>query len=423
MEWPTVELDSVAEIRGGATPRRDNPTYWNGDIPWVTPTDLPALGEGIADVGNTADAITEAGLASCSASLLPPGTVLFSSRASIGKIGIALVSLTTNQGFTNLIPRPGLESRYLAWCLHFHSDRIAGLAGSTTFKEVAKSALKRFRIPLPSLSEQRRIVEILDQADHLRRRRADADAKAERILPALFIKMFGDPRTNPMGWRTAPLGDAIVETQYGTSKRANTDGQGVPVLRMNNISSSGEIDLAEVKFVDLEPAELERQLLQPGDILFNRTNSIELVGKTGLWTESEHPAVAASYLIRVRVDRGKVLPSYLWGLMNTPYIKTVLATKARRAVGMANINATELRRLPGMFPRIQCQWDFDTLLGSIRQANDYRHRSRISIEQLFTHLLNRAFSGDLTASWREAHSKELLQEMERQAKAAAKITP
>ena len=51
MEWPTVELDSVAEIRGGATPRRDNPTYWNGDIPWVTPTDLPALGEGIVDVG------------------------------------------------------------------------------------------------------------------------------------------------------------------------------------------------------------------------------------------------------------------------------------------------------------------------------------------------------------------------------------
>ena len=223
-----------------------------------------------------------------------------------------------------------------------------------------------------------------------------------------------------MGWRTAPLGDAIVETQYGTSKRANTDGQGVPVLRMNNISSSGEIDLAEVKFVDLDPTELERQLLQPGDILFNRTNSIELVGKTGLWTESEHPAVAASYLIRVRVDRSKVLPSYLWGLMNTPYIKTVLATKARRAVGMANINATELRRLPGMFPLIQYQWDFDALLGSIRQANDYRHRSRIGIEQLFTHLLSRAFSGDLTASWREGHRRELLQEMEQQATALKK---
>ena len=320
-----------------------------------------------------------------------------------------------------VVPKLSLDMRWTYYLLS--RLRLDRLATTTGVPGLNRNDAYSLEISLPPLSEQRRIVEILDQADRLRRRRADADAKAERILPALFIKMFGDPRTNPMDWRTAPLGDAIVETQYGTSKRANTDGQGVPVLRMNNISSSGEIDLAEVKFVDLDPAELERQLLQPGDILFNRTNSIELVGKTGLWTESEHPAVAASYLIRVRVDRDKVLPSYLWGLMNTPYIKTVLATKARRAVGMANINATELRRFPGMFPRIQCQWDFDTLLGSIRQANDYRHRSRIRIEQLFTHLLNRAFSGDLTASWREAHSKELLQEMERQPRALAGIAP
>ena len=129
MVWPTIELGSSTEIRGGATPRRDNPVYWNGDIPWVTPTDLPPLGEGIVDVKSTADAITEEGLDSCSVSLLPPGTVLFSSRASIGKIGIAAVSLTTNQGFANLIPGPDLESRYLAWCLHFHADRISGLAG------------------------------------------------------------------------------------------------------------------------------------------------------------------------------------------------------------------------------------------------------------------------------------------------------
>ena len=411
MEWRTVELDSAADIRGGATPRRDNPAYWNGDIPWVTPTDLPALGEGIVEVENTGDAITEKGLASCSASLLPPGTVLFSSRASIGKIGIATVPLTTNQGFANLIPRPSLESRYLAWCLHFHANRIAGLAGSTTFKEVTKSALKRFRIPLPPLSEQRRIVEILDQADRLRRLRTDADAKAARVLPALFIRMFGDSATNPMGWPTAPLGDAIVETQYGTSKRANTDDKGVPVLRMNNISSAGEIDLADIKFVDLDPTELARQLLQPGDLLFNRTNSIELVGKTGLWEESGLQAVAASYLIRVRVNRDKLVPSYVWALMQSAHMRSVLASRARRAVGMANINATELRRLPAMFPPLQLQKDFVALSASIRQINEHRYRSLNSTEQLFRNLLNRAFSGALTAPWREAYMKEPVQEM------------
>ena len=209
--------------------------------------------------------------------------------------------------------------------------------------------------------------------------------------------MFGDPATNPMRWPTGPLGEAIVETQYGTSKPANTNGQGVLVLRMNNISSAGEIELEDVKFVDLEPAERERQLLQPGDILFNRTNSVELVGKTGLWKESELPAVAASYLIRARVDPSKLIPSYVWALMNTGYMKNILATRARRSVGVANINATELRRLPGMFPPPQLQKGFFAHLDAIRKSNEHRCRTLHSTDRLFRSLLNGAFSGTLTA--------------------------
>ena len=415
MVWPHVELDQLADIRGGATPRRDNASYWNGDIPWVTPTDLPKPGEGIVDVENTADAITSDALASCSASLMPPGTVLFSSRASIGKIGIASVPLSTNQGFANLIPRPGLESRYLAWCLHFHTGRIASLAGSTTFKEVSKSVLKRYRIPFPPLSEQRRIVEILDEVDRLRSLRLEANIKAKRILSALFVRTFGDPATNPMGWRIAPFGDAIVDTQYGTSKRAHASGKGVPILRMNNITSEGELVLGDLKFVELAPFELERQLLQPGDILFNRTNSIDLVGKTGLWTRSDIAAVAASYLIRVRVDQKKVVPSYIWALMNTTYTKTSLAMKARRAVGMANINATELRRLPMMFPPIQRQRDFVGYLALIRPTNDHREVCKMSIEHLCKNLIARAFSGSLTMPRRKARRWVLNEEKGHQA--------
>ena len=238
-DWPMDELGSAAEIRGGATPRRDNAAYWGGDIPWVTPTDLSAPGAGIADVEITADAITGEGLATCPARILPPPTVMFSSRASIGKIGIATVPLTTNQGFINLIPRRGLESRYLAWCLHFHADRIADLAGSTTFKEVSKSALKRFRIPFPPFSEQRRIIEILDQADRLRRLRAETDARANRILPALFIKMFGDPATNPMGWPIRRIGDVcnIVSGATPKTNRPEFWGGGVPWATPKDLSA------------------------------------------------------------------------------------------------------------------------------------------------------------------------------------------
>ena len=299
-----------------------------------------------------------------------------------------------------LRPHPHLVSReFLAYYLR-SSVFLAYASQYVTGAKMPRVILDRFwahEIALPALSEQRRIVEILDRADHLRMLRAEADAKASRILPVIFIKMFGDPAVNPMKWRTDPLGDAIVETQYGTSKRANTNGQGVLLLRMNNISSSGEIDLTDVKFVDLEPAECERQLLREGDIVFNRTNSADLVGKTGLWKESELATVAASYLIRIRVDPDQLVPSYAWALMNTAHMKNVLAKTARRAVGMANINATELRRLPWMFPPLQLQEDFVAVSDSIRQLNESRYRSLSATEQIFRNVLNRAFSGTLTA--------------------------
>jgi len=366
-------------------------------------------------VSSTRERITDAGLSAISASLLPPGTVLFSSRATIGKIGIAAVPLATNQGFANLIPSKAVLSKFLAYSLLYYREEISRLAGSTTFKEVRRGALKRFQIPLPPLSEQRRIVEILDQADALRKKRAEADAKAARILPALFYKMFGDPATNPKGWRKGRVGDVVIETQYGTSVRASSVRDGVAVVRMNNIDVAGRLDLSELKYAVLPSAELTKYALRDGDVLFNRTNSKELVGKTGLW-RGEVPAVAASYLIRVRVDEHVVRPAFLWAIMNTRFMKQLLLDKSRRAIGMANINAQELRALPIIIPPLALQQAFElSLLQIERLATDYS-AARLAMERLFSGLLHRALTGDLTARWRLAHMKELLAEMEAQAR-------
>lgn len=270
-------------------------------------------------------------------------------------------------------------------------------------------------IPVPPLSEQRRIVEILDQADALRKKRAEADAKAERILPALFYKMFGDPATNPRGWEKGKMGEVITETQYGTSNRAETDGEGIAVLRMNNIDSQGRLDLTDLKYVNLDEKELKKYLLEPGDLLFNRTNSRELVGKTGIW-QGQIQAVPASYLIRFRVDRHRLFPEYVWAFMNTPFMKQLLFNKARHAIGMANINAQELRTLPINIPSISVQQAFVKSLAAFEKVSEHTKKANNQIDCLFQTLLHRAFSGDLTAKWREAHMKELLVEMEEQAK-------
>jgi len=270
-------------------------------------------------------------------------------------------------------------------------------------------------IPLPCPIEQRRIVEILDEADRLRRLRREADAKAARILPALFLKMFGDPATNPRGWDMTTVGDIVRATDYGTSTRASDDGSGIPLIRMGNVDYNGHLDLRDLKHVQLSDSEVARFRLQQGDILFNRTNSKELVGKTGLW-DADIDAVAASYFIRVRLDQKQVTPTFFWAFMNCSYIKKILLATARGAIGQANINSSELRAMVIYKPPLDQQYLFTNRWKQIRATIPQRIGDQTDLDNLFSALLQRAFSGQLTAKWREAHSKELLAEMEQQAR-------
>jgi type I restriction enzyme, S subunit len=416
MTWSTAPLERLVRIVGGGTPSKTRSDLWNGTIPWVSPKDM-----GNRDLEDAEDHISETAVRESATQVVPAGSVLIVVRSGIlvrrFPISVARTPVALNQDLKALLPGGALIPDFLAYALEAKSDHVLRdcVKRGATVHSVDIGKLQKVVLPVPAPSEQRRIVEILDQADELRTRRADADRRGERILPALFIEMFGDPHSNPRCWNTGQLGDVIVDTQYGTSKKASSDGAGVLVLRMNNISASGQVDLSDKKYVDLDERELERLALHPGDILFNRTNSAELVGKTGLWNRCDLPAVPASYLIRCRVDCARVTPAYTWAFMNTAFMKSILAAKARRAIGMANINATELRRLPAFFPPLELQTAFGTRLRQLDQVAERRSRARTSIERLFRLILDRAFAGELTAVWRMTHMNELLREMEHQA--------
>ncbi len=417
MDWPMVELDQVAEIRGGATPRRDTPKYWGGDVPWLTPTDLPPLGSGVVDVEGTGDTITEEGLASCSASLLPPGTVLFSSRASIGKIGIAAVPLTTNQGFANLIPRPGVESRYLAWCLHSLADRIAGLAGSTTFKEVAKSALKRFHIPLPPPSEQRRIVEMIDQADRLRRLRAEADANADRILPALLARTLGspsswvsDPRSRPLGQLVDPVSGATPSMQVAEYWNGEVPWVSPKDMKRDFLSDSQD----HVSQVALDKANLA--IVEPGNVL---------IVVRGMILARDVPVALNLKRVTINQDMKALVPkttevtgSFLWAALRLANI-TLRSLVRIAGHGTRKLDTPDLMQFPVVVPSPEQLILVESAVHQHRLLLEQRQNTREMISRLFANLLSRAFEGSLTASWREAHLDDLLQEMEHQTKALA----
>jgi type I restriction enzyme S subunit len=286
-----------------------------------------------------------------------------------------------------------LSARFLARYLMFTKDRlIVPLMTGAANMSISVDRLATVPVILPTLTEQARIVRLLDEADELRILRCKADRQTASLLPALFHDMFGDPSTNSKGWPIHPAGELMAACDYGTSQKANEDGRGITVLRMGNVTARGELDLDNLKTVELSDSELAKQRLRPGDVLFNRTNSRELVGKTGMW-DGRIEAVAASYFIRVRFLTKLELPQHFTAFMNLPFMKQKLMETARGAVGQANINSKDLKAMPVPLPPLELQNDFAQRVGEIRELEAGQAMSHERLDALFHSLLNQTLNG------------------------------
>jgi type I restriction enzyme, S subunit len=189
-----------------------------------------------------------------------------------------------------------------------YRQRISSLAAGANINNLKNEHLDGLEIPLPPLDEQRRTAAILDKADALRRRRKRSLDLLDDLTQSIFLEMFGDPEKNPKGWKRGRISDLLEETQYGTSEKAGAVGK-YPILRMGNITSDGRTDFEDLKYIDLSDKDLDKFTLRRGDILFNRTNSADLVGKTAVFDRDERFAFAG-YLVRARARKG-VSPHYV----------------------------------------------------------------------------------------------------------------
>ncbi|WP_205350755.1 restriction endonuclease subunit S [Vibrio cholerae] len=392
MSWPMVKLKDCCTVVGGATPKRNIPEYWDSkDVPWVTPKDISKLSNKV--LNDAPEYISQLGFDKCATSLLPKGAVLLTSRAPIGNVAIAGRDMCTNQGFKSLVPSDRVDSTYLYYCMLWHSSMLEALGNGATFKEVSKKIVEEFEIPLPPLDEQKRIAAILDKADAIHQKRKQVIALADEFLRSVFLEMFGDPVTNPKGFPVGTIRDLVSSANYGTSEKASeTEGE-YPVLRMGNITYQGSFDFSDLKYIDLTEKELPKYLVHKGDLLFNRTNSKELVGKTAVF-EGEEPMAFAGYLIRVRTNENGN-NYYLSGYLNSLHGKKVLASMCKSIVGMANINAQELQDIKILLPPIELQNQYEQLVKAVNCRVTNQEDSFYSLNRLFGALSQKAFSGQL----------------------------
>ncbi len=307
-----------------------------------------------------------------------------------------------------LEPTAAFEPRYLYYYLLTQAIPSRGYSRHFQF-------LRKISIRCVPRSEQRRIAEILDQADHLRRLRTEANTKADRILPALFLKIFGDPATNSMGWPIQALGElATLGPQYGANARSRPFSPGQPrYVRITDIQEGGRLSPEPV---GIELADWEPYRLQDGDSLFARSGAT--VGKPYIHRAENGLCVFAGYLIRFRLDKDVLHPIVAFAFTQTPdYLRWV--ESKRRTAAQPNINGQEYASLRIPVPERRLQEQFVACHSEFLTAHHLSRYASTALDRLSSVLLSRAFSGSLTASWREAHMKELLQEMEQQAKALA----
>lgn len=199
------------------------------------------------------------------------------------------------------------------------------------------------------------IVNLFDRVSTAIEYRKNQLNQLEKIFNSLFIEMFGNVKINPLNFKIGIIRDVVLDVKYGTSKPANEGGK-YKYLRMGNITYDGYLDLSDLKYIDISDNEIDKYLVKNGDVLFNRTNSRELVGKTCVF-DLEESMIIAGYIIRVRLKK-LMLPIYLSMFLNSDYGKKILYDMCKAIVGQANINAQELQNIEILIPPITIQNKF-----------------------------------------------------------------
>ena len=393
MSWSSVKLGDTCDVIAGGTPKRSEPSYWGGDIPWVKISDML---EG--RISQTEETITRAGLRSSSAKLLPPGTLLVSIFATIGRTAVLDCEAATNQAIVGVIPKQHgqFDERFLQYSLRRKTQELQRQGRGVAQANINGSLLKATEIPMPPLAEQQRIAVILDAADALRAKRREALAQLETLIQSTFLDMFGDPVTNPMGWEVTTV-SRIGSVQGGlqvTSKRRSLPIER-PYLRVANVFR-GFLELDEIKTIRLIKSELLRTSLDYEDILIveGHGNKAE-IGRCARWDGSIDECVHQNHLIRLRCDRSKASPIYVENFINSPGGRRSLIGTSRTTSGLNTISVSKVGGSEIQLPSLDLQHRFASIAESVERQKASQRAHLTELNTLFASLQSRAFRGDL----------------------------
>ena len=414
-------MPEVVKWGSGGTPKAtEKEFYENGNIPWLIIGDL---NNGI--VMDSATKITESGLNNSSAKMIPKDTLLVAMYGSIGKLGITGIECCTNQAIAFAQKMYGVTTKYMFYYMMFIKPKLISKGKGGTQKNISQTVLNSIDVVVPPLAVQHRIVTKIEElfshldsgVETLKKTKQQLTVYRQAVLKEAFEGKFTESwrKTHscsiqikaenhliekitlpyiPDEWKWVSIGDISSGVEYGTSSKSEKAGK-VPVIRMGNLQG-GVIDWSDLAFTS-DCDEIKKYRLKSGDVLFNRTNSPELVGKTAIY-KGEREAIFAGYLIRIN-QKEFINPQYLTYYMNGFTAKQYGNLVKTDGVNQSNINGKKL-----------CSYPFPLCSIEEQERVVYELESRLSVcdsiektvddalqqaEALRQSILKKAFEGEV----------------------------
>ena len=316
-------------------------------------------------------------------------------RPYLNKVALAEFEGKCSTEIIPLLPSPDLDRRFLAYFLRLPRtvSRISEKTAGARMPRADMDFIFSLELVLPSLTEQRRIVDLLSRAEGIVRLRRDAQRKAAELIPAIFLDMFGNPATNPKDWSVVLLGGLITTgPQNGLYKHSSFYGSGTPILRIDAFYDGLVSDFMNLKRLRLDDTERTRFSLVEGDLVINRVNSPEYLGKSALIPALPDSVVFESNMMRFAIDQHRADPGFIIQLLQTQHAKCHFLTNAKHAINQSSINQQDVKSLTVPVPPLAMQQAFKRHLDSVSSIIAQQAEASGKAKASFDALLANAFA-------------------------------
>ena len=339
-EWETKLINDLAVVIGGGTPDTTIKSYWDGEIQWFTPSEIGKN----KYVDSSLRTITEEGLNNSSAKLLPPNTILLSSRATIGECSLSLRECATNQGFQSLVSKKCYVD-FLYYLIQTKKRDLIRKSCGSTFLEISANEVRKIQVSVPTDVEQQKIAGLLSLIDE----RIATQNKIIEKLQSLIKGLSQQLLSSENDWILYRLDDlAQIKSGYsGTQVSYQTPYK---VSRIETISKHC-IDIQRIGYVECIP---ESYRLNVGNILFSNINSIQYIGNTA-YLDKDYGLYHGMNLLRIIPNTTIVRPRFLHLLLCTDWAINHFQTICNKAVSQASINQTALGKSRYPIPPMSVQ--------------------------------------------------------------------